>query len=146
MMTNHDIPGFHAVGVGRDMAIGKLYEYETESADSLDSVLYEVFDAKATAELVQGVGYEWDCSVLVAGRDPVEITKPVRDAVENILGEVYKSPYNNKWGSRLAKIPTWKKTLESFADGILKPPSTKQAAKKRVSKPRPKSTPKPSER
>jgi hypothetical protein len=68
---NHDIPGFHAVGIGRDIAIGELYQFETESEESLDTALYEVFDAKANAELIQRVGYEWDCSVLVADQQPV---------------------------------------------------------------------------
>ena len=32
--TNHDIPGFHAVGIGRDIAIGELYQFETETGES----------------------------------------------------------------------------------------------------------------
>jgi hypothetical protein len=123
MATNHDIPGFHAVGVGRDIAIGELYQFETEAEESLDTALYEVFDAKATAELIQGVGYEWDCSILVADRDPVEITRSARKAMEGMLEEATTSPYHPKWGDKFDRIPQWKKTLKEFTDGILRPPT-----------------------
>lgn len=129
LATNHDIPGFHAVGIGRDMAIGRLYSFETESEESLDNALYEVFDAKATAELIQGVGYEWDCSVLIANGKPREISKSARRAVEGLFEEATASPYHAKWGSKFKKIPEWKKTLKDFTDNILKPRSNPPRAK-----------------
>ena len=120
LATNHDIPGFHAVGIGRDIAIGELYQFETESDESLDTALYEVFDAKANAELIQGVGYEWDCSVLVANKEPTEITKSARRAVEGIFEEATASPFHPKWGEHFKKMPRWKKDLKQFTDGVLK--------------------------
>lgn len=119
--TNHDIPGFHAVGVGRDIAIGELYQFETKSTESLDTALYEVFDAKANAELIQGVGYEWDCSVLVADREPIEITRAARKAVEAMFEEATASPYHPKWGVAFNKIPKWKQDLKGFTDSVFKP-------------------------
>lgn len=129
---NHDIPGFHAVGIGRDIAIGELYQFETEKEESLDTALYEVFDAKANAELIQGVGYEWDCSVLVADQQPVEITKSARKAVEGLFEEATASPYHPKWGSDFKRIPGWKKDLKTFTDGVLRPkkPTAKKTKKR----------------
>jgi hypothetical protein len=120
--VNHDIPGFHAVGVGRDIAIGELYQFETETDESLDVALYEVFDAKATAELIQGVGYEWDCLILSKDREPTEITARVRKAVENMLFEASSSPYHPDWGKKFDKMQAWKQTVKEFTDNILKPP------------------------
>jgi hypothetical protein len=139
---NHDIPGFHAVGVGRDIALGELYQFESEVDESLDVVLYEAFDAKATAELIQGVGYEWDCSVLTADREPVEITKAVRAAIEGLLREGSTSPYNEEWGSDFDKIPKWKATINKFTSGILTPEEKRpKHPKKQAAKPRLKSVP-----
>ncbi|HUO17900.1 MAG TPA: hypothetical protein VMX38_23185 [Verrucomicrobiae bacterium] len=139
--ANHDIPGFHAVGIGRDVAIGEFYRFETEVDESLEAALYEAFDAKATAELILGVGYEWDCSVLVADKEPKEITTAARKAMEGILEEASASPYHPKWGEHFDKVPQWKETLKVFADGIIKPsvkrrkPSPK--SKSQRSKPKP---------
>jgi len=119
----HDIPGFHAVGIGRDAAIGELYQFETEADDPLDAALYEVFYAKATAEIVQGVGYGWDCSILTSDHDPIEINKMAREAVENLLSESTTSPYRSDWGKKFNKFDGWKKTIREFTDNALKPPS-----------------------
>jgi hypothetical protein len=137
--ASHDIPGFHAVGVGRDVAIGELYHFETQAKEALDIALYELFDAKAQAELIQGVGYEWDCSVITADKEPVEMTAAARKAVEGIFEEVTASPYHPRWASKFKKIPEWKKTLKEFSDSVLASP--KKHAVKTAVKPHPKSVP-----
>lgn len=139
----HDIPGFHAVGIGRDVALGQLYHYTTKETQTLDETMYELFDAKATAELIQGVGYLWDLSVLVPGKKPTEMTNKVRIALEGLLREATTTPYHPQFGSQFSRIPEWKHTVKEFANGILGLPIPKNPKKSvNVSaKPHPKSTP-----
>ncbi|HEY1903150.1 MAG TPA: hypothetical protein VGG56_11990 [Terracidiphilus sp.] len=138
LAISHDIPGFHAVGIGRDIALGQLYQYETKDSQRLDETMYELFDAKATAELIQGVGYLWDCSVLIPDLpEPVKMTTKVRDALEGILREATCSPYVPSFGSQFDKIPEWKETVRIFADDLLGIPHQPIKPAKR----RPKSTP-----
>lgn len=132
LAISHDIPGFHAVGIGRDIALGQLYQYETKETERLDQVMYELFDAKATAELVQGVGYLWDCSVLIPDLpEPVKMTIRVRDALEGILREATCSPYSPGFGSSFHRIDEWKETVRKFADDLLGLPHRNPPPKRR---------------
>lgn len=144
--ASHDTPSFHAIGIGRDLALGQLYQYETTESQDLDETMYELFDAKATAEMNPNVGYLWDCCILVPNREPVDITQKVRAALEHLLAEATASPYHPKFGSDFAKVPEWKKTIKEFADSILQPASvspTVKARRKQTTQ-RPKSKPRTS--
>jgi len=54
----YDLQGFHAIGIGTDIALGRLLWLGVDRNDPLEEVLYDAFDAKASAEIISGVGYE----------------------------------------------------------------------------------------
>jgi len=108
---NHDLAGVHAIGIGQDTAMARLLQMETDKRDDLSKALYEAFDAKASAEIIQGVGLDWDAEILLAGKG-----KSVRvpNSIMNLVGSVYdafpQSPFSHvgtqpkDWCQRLGKF------------------------------------------
>ncbi|MGO9210790.1 MAG: hypothetical protein ACLPXM_06515 [Terriglobales bacterium] len=91
--------------------MARLLLVETDKRDDLSEALYKAFDAKAAAEIIQGVGMGWDAEILVAGR-----SKSVRvpQSIINLIGSVYdafpRSPFDTvnrqpkDWCVRLGKF------------------------------------------
>src|ERR1035437_465271 len=81
----YDLQGFHAIGIGTDIALGRLLWLEVDQNDPLEEVLYDAFDAKASAEIISGVGYEWDAKVLVADQPIVSVPDRIKDVIDKLL-------------------------------------------------------------
>ena len=58
-IDSYDWQGFQAIGAGEETARNHLIWSEYDKNDPLDSVLYDVFNAKVATEVLQGVGYAW---------------------------------------------------------------------------------------
>jgi hypothetical protein len=57
--------GYHAIGSGWDHAVGSLVWQDHKRKDSLPNAMYDVFDAKISAEIGPYVGYECDMAIIV---------------------------------------------------------------------------------
>ncbi len=113
-----DLEGFDAIGIGSQVAIGTLLDSHMDRGDDLEEALYEVFDAKAHAELIQGVGFDWDARIIPAGKKAV----PVKRAILNLVGRVWEdataSPFHKAFGK--FRDRDWKKRLKSWARQVLR--------------------------
>lgn len=59
--------GFHAVGSGAQQAISRFLSVDHERSDGVVHTLFDCFDAKASAEIMPSVSYEWDACFIQAG-------------------------------------------------------------------------------
>ncbi len=125
MVRQHDMTGFHSVGIGDRAALGKFLWLETSRTASLARVLYEAFLAKVEAEIVQGVGYEWDAEILVRGNKAVEVPKKIQKIIEQIFYVAVHSPFA-KPGDEDDKLDDddipprdWKARLNKFAESVM---------------------------
>lgn len=119
--STHNTMGYAAIGSGSDTAIGRLMWKETDRTFSLDRVLYEALDAKAHAELIQGVGYKWDAYVLVKGQDSaVEVPGHIWDMIDTAFNFA-----NNNWPPYdpipSEDLPTadWQQQVEKYARDVM---------------------------
>jgi len=113
-----DSPAFESIGSGGQMATGRLIWEEAAVTEPLHVVLWRVFDAKAHAELMLGVGYEWDAWILVENKEPIKVEERIKTLMDHAFYEVTKSPFPTKktepkevWSKRLGN---WKKELEEY--------------------------------
>jgi hypothetical protein len=93
--TDHDLTGFHAIGIGAEAAVARLLNWGADRADRLDEALYAVFDAKAHAEIIQGVGYAWDGFILTSRRS-VKVPRTVQRDMDWLFDETTRSPFDRK--------------------------------------------------
>jgi hypothetical protein len=120
----HDLTGYWAIGIGEAAAIERLLWIEISKREDLATVLYEVFDAKANAEIVQGVGYEWDAEVMVAGKKAKRVPRDIKRLIEKVFEENTQSPFKKK------HFPdNWKRKLKEFSQDVLATPSASQKSK-----------------
>jgi hypothetical protein len=124
LSTNMTHTGFHAIGSGSGYALNKLLSCDWERTHSVDQVLYECFDAKATAEQDPNVGYDWDAVILTKGQ--VEhVPKPIKTMIDRAWTQHTRSPYEN-WNEEddLPLPPeNWKQLLREYAEGVMLPAS-----------------------
>ncbi len=109
---SNDLEGHNAIGIGRETATSRIAWLETESSESLVSVFYDLFDAKVASEIIQGVGYEWDGKIIVRGKPPIEITKPIKKLIDQGWIVSNSMPFGTKPVARDDTPPkTWKSKL-----------------------------------
>jgi len=108
--------GFAAVGVGALYTIGRLLFLTHKREDPLDKSLYDVFDAKFSAELAAGVGVRLDAWVIYLDVD----RKPKVKVVEKNISELIESV----WYHKAALSP-----YEEPQEGDVDPPPQKWKAK-----------------
>lgn len=122
--------GFHAIGSGWDKATSNMLFSEHKRVHGVDRVLYDVFDAKAHAELEAHVGYEWDAQVIVVGsKKPTFVPKGIQELIEDVWSFYNASPFEvRETGKRRLlkdnelEIPSdWRKQLGAFATAVMKP-------------------------
>lgn len=117
-----DWQGFQVIGAGEETARNHLIWSEFDKDDSLESVLYDVFNAKVATEVIQGIGYAWNWKIIVAGRKPKPLPKRIDKLVDRVWETLNRSPYAPK-PSKKEKAPgNWKKALSDFADNLLSAP------------------------
>lgn len=106
---SHQVAGFHAVGIGAEVAISRLLWNAAEEEDPLDVAIYQVLEAKGHAEIIQGVGLRQDLWVM---QDNQLI--PVPEEINNLLVDVFnhaaRSPFY-----RGEEPPDWRAELARFA-------------------------------
>lgn len=115
--------GLHAIGSGWSFALGRLLWNEIDRDQPLEQVLYNAFDAKATAEIVQGVGYEWDAVILTA-TTATEVPKKIKDVIEKVYIRTTLDPFDMKMDAEDVPPQNWKSQLRKFCEGTLPPAPT----------------------
>lgn len=118
----NDQEGHNAIGIGREAATSRIAFLETESSESLPSVFYDVFDAKVASEIIQGVGYEWDGRVLVAGKPPIEIPKNIKKLIDQMWMCNNRSPYAEALDDDDIAPQNWKSKMKKFRDDCFATP------------------------
>jgi len=114
--TNQTNEGFGSVGSGSEVATGRLLWQGFRRKAPLSRVLYAVFDAKAHSEQILGVGYEWDCWIMVAGKPRRKLKRSIANLIEDVFEDATKSPFETK-----GRKPTrWKQRLETYCRDVMK--------------------------
>ena len=117
---NHDVSGNFAVGIGALTAIGQMAFWEVGRDDPLDRTLYEVFHAKATAEIVQGVGVSWDAWIAFPEMRPINVKLQIRSLLDRAFAFQAASPFERAYfGKREAPPKDWAKQLSKYTDELL---------------------------
>jgi hypothetical protein len=115
---NFDMTGFHAVGIGASTAIARMLQLEAVREDALPLALYQIFDAKVNAEIMQGVGYSTDAEILVKDRKKT-VKVPIR--IIRLIDNVFMSHPNTPFSSeRSPQAPRrWESRLQQFANSVM---------------------------
>jgi hypothetical protein len=136
--SNHDVAGYAAVGIGAPAAIGRLMDLEIDRDTPLDRALYETFDAKGAAEIVQGVGVQWDEWVALPNLKPINIRREIQNLIGTMFDFNIASPYARPDFNLRDRPPkNWEKRLRDYADEVMKrttQPSRKSKSQKLKSK------------
>jgi hypothetical protein len=114
--------GFQAIGAGWEQATARLLFSDHTRDHPIDRVLYDVFDAKANAELAPSVGYEWDAWILVHS-GIYEVPKQVKELIESVWSKYQRSPFE-KYDSKIhTKGPKadWRRDLSDYAETFVSP-------------------------
>lgn len=94
---NHDETGYWAIGIGTQTALARLLEMETLKDDDLVKALYGAFDAKARAEIMQGVGYGWDAEILsVRKPQSIQVPRKIIDLIDDAYMAFPGSPFDTE--------------------------------------------------
>jgi len=112
--------GLHAIGSGWTFALSRLLWNEINAEHPLEQVLYNVFDAKATAEIVQGVGYEWDAVILTAN-SATDVPKRIKDIIEKLFIRATLDPFDMKMDAEDVPPQNWKSQFRKFTESIVPP-------------------------
>ena len=117
--------GSSAIGSGDEKAVSRLLWADTKRTHPLERVLWDVFDAKANAELAVGVGYEWDAAILVPGK-VIRVEKRIKNVIERAWSDHNRSPFEKHNSKEDLDLPprTWPTMLRKWAREIL-PDETK---------------------
>ena len=86
-VTDMTSTGFSAIGSGFQYAQSRLLFLSHERTDDLDKALYDIFDAKASSEMVPTVGTDWDSAVVYLCGDEVRI-KFTEDEIDELIEQV----------------------------------------------------------
>jgi 20S proteasome alpha/beta subunit len=118
-LANHDLTGFHAIGAGARTALARLLMLDSDRSDSISLALYQAFDAKVNAELVQSVGYFWDAEILIPGKCK-NVPKHVIRLIDNVYAALPKEPFSPK--KKRYKYPRrWESRLGKYLTNLLEP-------------------------
>jgi hypothetical protein len=133
IVTDMTITGFHSIGSGWEKSVSKLLFSEFSRKDPLHSVIYDLFDAKAFAEMSVGVGVDWDTRIITGHENGVLVPDKIDGLVERGWMEQEHHPFAVEPLSDDERPPKkWKSTLRSYAASIV--PLPKEAARKRKKK------------
>ncbi len=116
--------GYTAVGIGEDAAIGHLMWFESDRDDDLDMVLWDAFDAKVHAELMQGVGYSWDAHIILKSKpsEAIRVPEEIQKLMDKAMNHINCSPFDRE-PSPPEDIPpdNWKEQITRFTQGLIPP-------------------------
>jgi hypothetical protein len=111
-----DIEGYGVIGGGEDTSRGRMIWSETDRSDELESVMYDVFDAKVCAEIIQGVGYVWDWRILLPNKRPRKVPERISNLIDRLWISKNKSPFSE---IQVKAPKNWKRRLAAFATQVL---------------------------
>jgi hypothetical protein len=115
--------GFSAIGIGAESAIGQLMTIESDRKHDLERVLWNAFDAKVQAEIMQGVGYGWDAHVLLMSNPSEAIRvpeKPVQEIMDKAITYLNREPFDpDPFEPEEIPPDDWKEQIKQFAENIL---------------------------
>lgn len=121
-----DWQGFQTIGAGQESARNQLIWSEYEKEDELGSVLYDVFNAKVSTEILQGISYAWDWRIIVAGKKPKPLPKRVDRLIDRAWMTLNRSPYSNPLPKKERSPKDWHKRMDKFASDLLPNSSSKR--------------------
>lgn len=111
--------GFQVMGEGEETARNHLIWSEFDKDDSLDSVLYDVFNAKCATEVLQGIGYAWDWKIIIPGSRPKPLPARIDSLIDRVWITLNRSPFSDKLSKKERAPSDWKKRLEKFSARLL---------------------------
>jgi hypothetical protein len=120
--TNMLHTGFHAVGAGWERAVSQMLWSDYERKNSMARVFYDVFDAKANAEMTVGVGYEWDAKVIIKGvSSPFDVPKEQKELIEKAWAKYNRSPFKKRNPKEDLDPPpkNWKELLDEYFNSLV---------------------------
>jgi len=119
---SEDRIGYTAVGIGADAAIGRLMWFESRRDDDLDQVLWDAFDAKVQAEVMQGVGYKWDAHIVLKSKPHQAIRVPdnIQELMDKAMNHTNCSPFDSE-PDPPEDIPPddWKAQITEFTRSLI---------------------------
>jgi hypothetical protein len=111
--------GFQVMGEGEETARNHLIWSEFDKHDSLDSVLYDVFNAKCATEVLQGIGYAWDWKIIIPGSRPKPLPVRIDSLIDRVWMTLNRSPFSEKLSKKERAPSDWKKRLGKFSTHLL---------------------------
>lgn len=123
-VTDMSITGFHAIGSGWEKSISKILYSEHKKSHELPRVLFDVFDAKAFAEMSVGVGFNWDTWVITSARKAHKVPDKIDIVVEGVWADHDRSPFEKIEREDKKTPKNWKSQLRKYCESIM--PSTPQ--------------------
>jgi hypothetical protein len=131
VVTDMTITGFHSIGSGWEKSVSKLLFSDFSRKDPLHSVMYDLFDAKAFAEMSVGVGLDWETRIVTAHENGVAVPDKIDVLIERGWVEHEHHPF--AVGPVEEPPPKrWKSMLRSYAASVV--PSERETDKKRRKK------------
>jgi hypothetical protein len=121
-----DWQGFQTIGAGEESARNQLIWSEYEKEDELGSVLYDVFNAKVSTEILQGISYAWDWRIIVAGQKPRPLPQRIDRLIDRAWMTLNRSPYSIKLPKKERSPRNWHKRMDKFASELLSGSSPKR--------------------
>jgi hypothetical protein len=115
----NDLEGFAVIGGGTEATRNQLLSQEYSKDESLQSVLYDVFCAKCAAEVIQGVGVEWNWRLLLPNEKPRELPKTIDDLIDRLWLEKTRSPFARPLAKSERAPEGWENTLNEYAEKVL---------------------------
>jgi hypothetical protein len=96
VLTDMSRMGFFATGEGWEYAVNRMLWSDSNRTHDLNRVLYDVFDAKANAEMVPSVGYEWDAAIIgLEGRAKL-LLKETKEVLEKAWAKYNRHPFEKR--------------------------------------------------
>ena len=133
VVTDMTITGFHSIGSGWEKSVSKLLFSDFSRKDPLHTVIYDLFDAKAFAEMAAGVGADWDTRIITRHESGLLVPDEIDVLVEKGWVEHEHHPFAIRPLDDEEKPPKkWKSKLRSYAATII--PTENKLARKRKKK------------
>jgi hypothetical protein len=117
--TDMTSTGFCATGSGSGYALQRLLSAEWKRTYTVDRALFELFDAKVSAENDMNVGYDWD-AVVITEYGCTAVPDDIKVMIDRAWIKINRSPYEVFNPDEHKPLPPddWKDQLKKFADSI----------------------------
>jgi hypothetical protein len=126
--------GFQAIGSGWPYVHARLLWSEYERKNDIHQVLYEIFDAKANAEMDPSVGYEWDAVIILGGKlGAYAVPDDIKKLIEEIWEKYNRSPFKKQKKEVKPSLKKWPEQLQEFSLSVLSAGTRKSTKLKRLS-------------